>query len=234
MKRSRFVLAFIALTAPWMLGADNTGCASESSTDVAPSRVHASYWLFYDADGDRTFARAQFRFGSASGTPLVLEAPASVVFDDRPMPFNALLDWHEVTMPGRVEAGSFRYIAADGARYENAVVAFSVAEITGLPSSMSRAESQQLTWTGSPVSESEVFEFVLADDDNRFRFIRVDQRNVGATDVVIPASDLSSLPEGPAVVSLRRHRDLVPSQPAPAGGKLTITYQAPNQFVLLK
>ena len=74
---------------------------------------------------------------------------------------------------------------------------------------------------------------MIAAEPSRLAFIRVDQRDVGATSVVIGADQLNQLPAGPAVRTMRRHRDDPLVDDAGGGGMLTTTYQPLDRAVTL-
>jgi hypothetical protein len=216
------------------MGADNQGCQSESSNDVAQDEIHAVYWLYYDTNADTTYARAQFRFGSETGTSLELEEPASVSFEGKPMGFNELLDWHEVVVAGRVDGGTFSFTNSEGETFENIAPPLTELDISSAPDTLDRSQSFELVWSGPPVLEDELFETIVANAANNFDFIRVDQRTEGATSVVIPKTELDKLPAGAAVLGVRRHRDFPLVESTEAGGKLVITFQPLDQPVTLQ
>ncbi|MDX2088821.1 MAG: hypothetical protein SFX73_13270 [Kofleriaceae bacterium] len=218
-------LAFAFVVLPFTVAADDTGCKSESSGDVNQDRIHATYWAYYDENTDITHARAQFRFGSNVGTTLILDGGASVEFDGKPMPFDALLDWHATELAGRVDNGTFLYVNVDGEQFENPVPAFSPIDFASPPASIARDRAYDLAWSGTPLVTDELVETIVANDANRFDFVRVDARGAGTTSVVLPASSLGQVAPGPAVLSFRRHRDFPLAEDSGAGGKITTTYQ---------
>ncbi|MEL6340839.1 MAG: hypothetical protein AAFQ65_13085 [Myxococcota bacterium] len=227
-------LLLLAALAAMTLGADDQGCESQSSASVDADTVHAAYWLYYDSDRDITFARAQFRFGSPVGTTLILEEPAQVSFNGAPMAFNALLDWHEIEMAGRIDGGEFRYLDVEGDEFTNTAPGYRESQVLSVPAAIDSNESFELRWSGGALVENELLETVVARDNNRLDFIRVDQRGIGATSVVLPADRLQTLGRGEAVISVRRHRDLPLTDATSAGGKITVTFQAPDRLTRIE
>lgn len=233
MLRARHALPLIFLAA-LSLGADDAGCQSEASSDVNQARIHTSYWLLYDAHSDRTFARAQFRFGSGIGTTLELTEGAAVTFNGEIMPFNAPLDWHEAIFAGRVEKGVFEYIDVAGSVYVNEVPLIDDAELIDIPDTLPSDSSISLAWEGTPLVSDEMVEIILAHDANRFDFARWEQRGVGTTSVVLGRDGLAQVQPGNAVLQLRRWHDYQPAEAPEAGGKLTTTYQSVELPVILE
>ncbi len=221
----RSVCAAGALT--FLMGADDTGCRSESSDSVNQDRVFTSYWLLYDGQADITYARAQFRLGAPGGTTLILQAPAAVAFDGRAMGFNELLDWHEVEIAGEVQQGTFSYVDGDGQRFTNVVsLAPSIGAPSDLPATLVGTESFELRWAGEPTGEDELIEVIVARQSNRFDFARFETRALGSSSLVLGADRLANVGRGPVVLSLRRHRDLPVTEAPSAGGAVLTTYQS--------
>jgi hypothetical protein len=210
---------------PFTIAADNTGCQSQDSASVDQSKIYMSYWLYYNRNTDLTYARAQFRFGGPAGTTLQLSDGASVTFEGKALSFNELLDWQEVAVPGKVSSGTFVYTDAAQNRYTNPVPALREIEFASVPAAISATQAFPLTWTGSPIASGEDLEIVVDNVANNFLFVRFDQRNVGATDVVLSAAELAKLPRGASTLTLRRHRDYPLKQGTSLGGKITTTYQ---------
>ncbi|MEM9192567.1 MAG: hypothetical protein AAGF12_25555 [Myxococcota bacterium] len=217
------------------LGADDTGCRSEASSDVNQQRIYTSYWLLYDGQTDITYARAQFRLGSSTGTTLVLQDPARVEFEGTPMGFNEVVDWHEAQLAGEVASGEFRYTDTDGSTFVNRVALSSTAEAASdLATTIPTTAAFELAWEGPPLGENETMVAFVARVDNRFNFGRFEQRSRGATSLVIGANGLRSVGPGAAVLSFRRHRDLSIGETPMAGGHGLTTYQSREVAVTLR
>ncbi|MEM6787996.1 MAG: hypothetical protein AAF715_10805 [Myxococcota bacterium] len=225
----------LVLCAPLLAGADDTGCRSESSSDVAQERIFTSYWALYDAASDQTFLRAQFRIGSPTGTTLVLEDGAEVSFDGVVMGFNETLDWHETARAGRVTGGDFQYVDVDGATYVNPLPAIVDTEFpTDFPATLPNDAAYALTWDGPALGPDDAVEVVVARSANRFDFASFWNRTPDATSVVLDAEGLSNVGAAPAVTTLRRwRRTPVPAAPE-AGGTIATTYQTAERVVTLE
>jgi hypothetical protein len=224
-----------ALIFPVLGGADNTGCQSQPSSDVNPDKIYQAYWLYYDTNSNTTFARAQFRFGSGIGTTLELSDGAEVTFNGKTMSFNALLDWQEVILPGKVLSGTFTYTDTTGKAFTQQVVAINEIAISPLPTTIAKGQALSLTWSGGALESDGVAEFIIAEDRNRLNFARTETRNAGATNVVMGADELARMPSGAdALLSLRRWREFPLQQGSSVGGKLTVTYQGADKTVPIR
>ncbi|MEM9193655.1 MAG: hypothetical protein AAGF12_31055 [Myxococcota bacterium] len=221
--RLALLLFVFALTT----GMDDTGCQSEASGNVTQSRIHTSYWLYYDADRDTTSGRAQFRLGNPLGTTLLLSDGASVSFEGRNMGFNEALDWHEATVGGFVP-GTFEYMDVDGSTFTNVAELPTGTEVPqNFPAVIRRdGSSVEVFWDGPPLGPGESMAAVVANDNNRLDFERWEVRNQGATSIVLTANQLARLAPGGAVINLRRWFETDPPQTADAGGVLRTTYQS--------
>ncbi len=224
MTRLHFVLCL--LFTPLLMGADDTGCQSESASVVDQERIHTAYWTLYDVETDTTYARAQFRLGSNVGTTLILDGAASVSFNGLPMGFNELLDWHEVEIPGRVDAGTYLFTDNDGNEFENDIPPFATAELPAdFPVSLAD-ESVLVEWDGEPVADDDSVAVIVAHAANRFDFARFETSAIGGTTVVVDAGGLDRVARGPAVASIHRNRRFPLAESPGAGGDILMSYQS--------
>lgn len=215
---------------------DTSGCASESSSNVNQDRIHTSYWILYDADADTTHGRAQFRLGTSLGTTLLLSEGASATFDDRPMGFDALLDWHSTSLAGLVDGGRFEYTDLEGDTFVNAAPPHvPVAVPDDFPPVVIRdGSSLELFWEGQPLAVGESMEAIVAHEANRFEFKRWDVRTPSATSVVLDGRNLAQLPAGGTVIQLRRWYETESVDAPSGGGVLRTTYQSPEVVFVLE
>ena len=84
-----------------------SACAREESVNVNQDSIFVEYRLVYDGNQDKTFARATFRFGGATGTLLELSDPATITFDGEVLTWNPLLAYYEKEYAGVVNGGLF-------------------------------------------------------------------------------------------------------------------------------
>jgi len=229
-------LCLVSILAVLCLGMeDTTGCESESSANVEQERIHTAYWFVYDAEGDTSHGRAQFRLGSAVGTTLLLAEGASARFEERSMGFDALLDWHDATFAGFVPGGRFTYTDLEGNTFVNAAPEPAPVEVPDdFPATLARdGSSIELFWDGPPLAPGESMEVVAAHDANRFEFVRSDVRAVGAESVVLSGGQLADLPRGGTVLTLRRWWETQDVEAPEGGGVLRTTYQSREAYFTL-
>lgn len=230
------IFAAAALSLFALPGADTQGCQSQPSSDVAQDKIHTNYWLYRESNSDVTYARAQFRFGTGTGTSLELTGGASVSEGGTPLPWGALLDWYENKHAGYTKQTTFTYVDSEGKRREVPVpVIREVSFPDPLPAKLPRSESFELTWVGEPLADGETMEAVVARDANRLDFAVWYETKVGARSMVLTKDGLAKVQAGASVLSLRRHRNY----PLPAGadtgggGRVTTTFQPlDHPFVL--
>lgn len=231
--RLRHALILLALAPFWMGADDNAGCQSQPSVDVNQDRIYTSYWVLYDAQTDQTFARAQFRFGTSTGTTLILSEGASVAFEGRELLFNAGLDWYEIVLDGAVDEGIFTYTDVEGATFVNQMPPLDVMALEGVPTTIAQDDNLVVTWTGDPLAEDELLEVIVASEPNRFDFEVVYVSLPGSTDAILTSNKLEQVAPGAAVVGARRNHDYPIEEGTSAGGKLTVTYQTEEIRVIL-
>lgn len=221
--------AALLVTASLQVAADESGCQqSESSDVVRQDRIWTGYWTFYDAQGDTTDLRASFRLGSETGTPLILESPASVSALGQPLSFDPVWDGHAGRVAGPVAEGAYDYVNLDGDAFSVALRPFRRAEV---PSTFARVldatQAQALEWQGPAIRENEFIEVIVASAQNRLAPRIFVERTVGATSTVLDARSLGVLPRGAGVLFLRRtYIESVKSTPG-AGGQIRTTWQSP-------
>ncbi|MBE2254165.1 MAG: hypothetical protein IAE78_31845, partial [Myxococcus sp.] len=219
--RSKLMFLVVVLSMPLLTGASARGCGGEDSSVVRQDRVFTQYWLFYDANADVTFARATFRLGHGLGTVLELTAPAKVTFNDKALSFQPVPGWHELQLPGRV-TGTFVYANVDGERFTVEVPALpEVAVQSDLTIPAGRAFT--FAWQGPPIARDERLE-VIVTGENKLDFSIIEQRGVGAVDVVLPA-DKTRRFNAQGWLGLRRTLEAVARQSPDAGGVVWATSQ---------
>ena len=215
------MLLVVLLSMPLLAGASSRGCGGEDSSVVRQDRVFTQYWLYYDANADVTYARATFRLGHGLGTVLELTEPAKVTFNEKALSFQEVPGWHELQLPGRV-TGTFRYTNVDGQRF---MVEVSKLPETSLPMAMSipAGQAYTFTWPGAPIERDERLE-VIVTGENKLDFSIIEQRGIGAVDVVLPA-DKTRRFNAQGWLGLRRTLESLPKESPDAGGMVWATSQ---------
>lgn len=215
------VLLLLLLSLPMLTGAAGQGCGGEDSSVVKQDRVFTQYWLFYDANTDITYARATFRLGNAFGTLLELTDPAKVTFNEKALSYKNVPGWHEAEFPGRV-TGTFVYSNVEGQRFTVSVPALpeaTVQEALTIPA----GKAYSFAWKGPPIAKDERLE-VIVTGENKLDFSIVEQRSLGATDVVIGA-DKTRRFNAQGWLGVRRTKESTPKEAPDAGGMVWATSQ---------
>lgn len=211
------------------------GCGAEDSADVNQTRIHTAYWLYVDGQADATYVRAQFRFGGPLGTALRLESPASVKVDAKAMGFNDLLSWHETTLAGEVDEAHLVYVNADGETFENHLGPARPLSAAGSgPLTIARNASFTLELDGEPLGANESVEVTVQSVASPLELQIFLEAEELADTVVLTQDKLDRLPAGAARIIVKRHSDATPSQVPEGGGKITVSYQAPDRAAVLE
>jgi hypothetical protein len=237
MKRASTFSTFAAalLLATFGIGADNSGCQSTPSSSVKTDAIRTNYWMFYKSETDTSYARAQFRVGTDIGTTLELTDASKTAFDGKTLAWNALIDWYELNLAGKVTTGTWSFTDNDGKTFTNKLPSSLEARVPEtFPASLSQSEAFDLQWEGEPVQDAETMEVVVLHDANRVQFFALFEKAVGAKNIVIPPTELKKLPLGRTAIVLQRHRDHVLEQGTGAGGKILTTFESPVRIFDLK
>ncbi|MDX1908103.1 MAG: hypothetical protein SF053_13790 [Bacteroidia bacterium] len=219
--RSLRLMAALAL-----VGMMAQGCAEESST-VDQSRIYTIYEVFYDANEDKSYARATFRFGNALGTLLRLSANATVTFDGDLMTYQPA-GYYEKAYSGFKTGGTFVYEDLDGNTYTNSVAGIKPIAFPSQALSLSKAADTPLAWTGDPLGPngSAVENAGLLVGPKLFLAL-----DLNATSILVNGSRLADLTNGPAIAIMDRYFIRELSEKTDAGGSITGKYRALNKSV---
>lgn len=214
-------LVLLLLAVPLLTGASGQGCGGEDSSSVKQERIVTQYGLHYDANTDVTYARVTFRFGNAVGTVLELTEPASVTFNGKALSYQPVPGWHELKLPGRV-VGTFVYTNVEGKTFTNEVAA--LPEVKNVEAiTIPAGKAFTFAWQGPPVAKGELMQ-VAVSNENRLDFSIIDQRGVGATDLVIDAEKTRRFAAQGWLV-LKRTLESDPKEQPGAGGFIWATTQ---------
>ncbi len=208
-----------------------TACESEESASVDQNKIYTTYELLYDQNTDKTYARAQFRFGNALGTVLQLSAPAEVRFNDDALDYKPVLAYYEKEYAGKVTSGTFTYEGTDGVSYSNSVSGLPMIDFPGNFTSVTRNQANDFTWTGTPLAaREEVFLFIRNTTTTNVQTFYTNA--VGATKMVLSAEKLNNLAPGVAAeADLYRDRIDSLSQKTSAGGYLKLNYRTKKKTI---
>lgn len=210
----------------------NSRCAKENSSDVNQDRIYASYELFYNANEDKTYARASFRFGNPTGTLLELTAPSEVRFNNDLLSFKPALAYYEKEYAGLINTGSFTWTDTDGNSFTNSIDMHAI-DYPAILDTINRNAAFEMFWQGDSLQASEVVYLtingVLEGDAQIFT-----QSNVNSKSIILAMNKLQLLGEGNGHLWLDRSYSPALQQKTSAGGAITSKYRPINKQVYLK
>ncbi len=207
-------------------------CASEDSTNVNQDRIYAEYELYYDANTDKTYASAIFRFGHASGTQLELTAPSQVTFNGDVIPFDATFGYFRKEYAGNVSSGTFVFTDADGNAFTNSV---STDRTIAFPTDMDtihNVNSYTLVWVGDSIVQHERVDVWMDGPlQNNAEYFMQYLENTNS--VVLAANKLQNLGTGSTLCTMERIWEDTAIGVTSAGGKVRVKYKALNRTIQL-
>ncbi len=209
-----------------------TSCHKENSEDVNQNRIFASYELLYDANHDKTYARASFRFGNSTGTLLELTAPSEVRFNNELLSFKPAFVYYEKDFAGLVQNGSFTWKDTEGVSYTNPINLHLINYPIALDT-IQRNASYEFFWQGDSLSSNELVTLtingVLEGDVQLFT-----QTNIQSNSIILAMNKLQLLGEGQGQLWLDRTFSPPLTEKTSAGGNISSRYRPINKSVYLK
>jgi hypothetical protein len=206
-------------------------CESELSSDVNQDRIFTKYILVYEAEQDVTYARAWFNFGKETGTPLELDDPSYVSFNDEDLDFQRTFAYYEDELAGFVSSGTFHWEDYDGKSYDNTIEIKEINFPDGL-TEIDGSSSYELFWDGPALGNDEYVAVVINGDfEGDLSGIVEDSR--GSTSIVIKKSDLDDLPKDQKAtfwLEFGTNPDL--SEKTGAGGKIFGKYRVMKEIMI--
>lgn len=213
------VVLFIAVTF--------TSCANEDSSGVNQDRIYAEYELFYDANTDKTYASAIFRFGHASGTQLELTAPSEVKFNGDVIPFDGTFSYYRKEYAGRITTGTFVFTDTDGNSFTNTVSSTRTIAFPAGLDTIHNTSSYSLTWIGDSIVQDERVDVWMDGPlQNNAEFFT--QYLVNTNSIVLAANKLQALGLGTTTCTMERIWEQNAVGVTGAGGKVRTKYKAVN------
>lgn len=208
-----------------------TSCESEDSADVNQDRIYTVYELFYDSDDDVTTVLARFRFGSALGTTLELNEPASVFFNEEQLAYNSILLGHSTEIAGRVTTGTFTYTNVDGETFINDVPTYETIQFPNNLTTLSKSQAFSLEWEGTALGANETVGLYISSTGETPSFLDdalFVQSSDGATNLVLGVNQLSNLSTGGSVFVMDRSTEVNVTEGTEAGGRIRGKFRANN------
>lgn len=209
----------------------NISCNREESIDVNQDKIHTTYELVYDANADKTYARATFQFSNSLGTQLQLTAPSEVRFNNDILTFKNALAYYEKEYAGKVSTGTFVWKDTDGSTYTNTITIDSIdfpANLDTIP----RNAAYELFWGGDSLSANESVSLtvngVLEGDAQYFT-----QDNLNSKSIILAKNQLELLGQGLGHLWMQRVYAPVLLEKTSAGGSISGKYTPVNKQVFL-
>jgi len=208
-----------------------SSCAREESIDVNQDKIHTAYELFYNANEDKTYARATFKFSNALGTNLQLTSPSEVRFNGDILTFKTALAYYEKEYAGKIDSGTFKWKDTNGAEFENTITFKDINYPANLDT-IARNAAYELFWVGDSLGANEkvilTVNGVLEGDAQIFT-----QDNVNATSIILGLNQLQILGQGQGTLWMDRLYEPTLVQKTSAGGTITGHYRPINKSVYL-
>jgi len=210
----------------------NTSCNRENSIDVNQDKIYTTYILIYDANEDKTYARAVFQFSNAVGTQLQLTAPSEIYFNNDILTFKNALAYYEKEYAGKISSGTFKWKNTNGTEYTNSV---SITPI-GFPANLDtihRNAAYEMFWVGDSLSANHSVSLtvngVLENDAQYFT-----QNNVNSKSIILSLNQLQALGQGAGTLWMQRVYNPALVQKTSAGGAIYGKYTAVTKHSYLK
>ncbi|MBC7777946.1 MAG: hypothetical protein H7246_21105 [Phycisphaerae bacterium] len=222
----------LVITLLLVLGLGFSSCIKEESSDVNQNKIFAEYELSYDQNTDKTYASAVFKFSNGLGTKLHLSGPSNVTFGADVLPYDPVFAYYRKEYAGKVDSGTFVFTDSLGHTYSNPV---SLAAIIMNPSldTIHKSGSFTYAWTGAAVAANEAVGLTIANAANAVYFQYFLQNSVGATDIVLPQTQLNNLPTVNANATIERVFETTAPEVTSAGGKIRGKYKASSSPVYI-
>ncbi len=200
-------------------------CESEDSVNVNQDRIYTEYRLVYESNQDKTFARSTFRFGSATGTQLELSDPASVSVEGDLLTWRPLLAYYDKSYAGVINTKTFSYTDLDDNTFVNTVEMAKPIAFTSSLTEIPKSGAFTMNWTGDPISTGErVTVTINGTNEGGLQIFTTNE--VGATEIILAANQLSKIAPGQVEVFMERWTNQTLVQGTGADGAVWSRYIA--------
>jgi len=214
-----------------------TSCTSNeigNSKDVNPDAVFFDYTVLADEEGENVTVNLQYRMGGKNGTTLVLDEPSKVLLDGEQLKADSAKvtgAYYEVQKPIALFAGkhTISFTDLDKKEYNEE---FEFAPFTiepTIPATMNRGD---LVFTFKGLEPVDVLSVTLTDTSFQSTDITNDIDTVRNGRLVISASRLSVLVNGPVNVQFYKEAEKPIKSATKEGGKLYMRYGVKREFEL--
>ncbi|MFH0895068.1 MAG: hypothetical protein V2A54_11595 [Bacteroidota bacterium] len=218
----------VAALIPWL-----TSCHSEKSEDVNQDKIHQRLVLEYDKNTDITAARAQFRFGDATGTLLELTSPSNITANGNLMTWDAGLAFYQKTFTGVATPMTYVYTNTNDQAYTNTL---SMQHTIGFKTDLdtiSKSGSFELFWEGDSVLADEIIWIGIWKNNNVLDQALVSTSADNAKSIIIPMSTLALVNTGVTHISISREYYPAIVQATGNGGDCVVRYKGLNKQIVI-
>lgn len=207
-----------------------TSCVRETSDSVSQDKIYTDYELFYNANEDKTYARATFRFSNALGTNLELADGSEVRFEGDVLTFNEVLAYYEREYAGFKQSGTFEWDDLDGNTFSNSISINSIEYPDGIDS-IGRENSFEISWVGDALDNDETVTVTINGENEGDAKLFIND-DIGSSSIILDMDKLEGVGEGPGKIWMDRSYSPVLMQETSSGGKITGRFRPENLEVI--
>jgi hypothetical protein len=221
MKKCTFLLVLVTLSLSMVY---LSSCNREDSIDVNQDRIYTLYELNYDANAEKTIAKATFRMGGAYDSKIKLSEGSSITFNDTELSFNGIYAYYTEDFSEWIDSGTFVFKDLDGNEYTNSVDML-YAEFPEELDTIVQGETFLFYWDGDPLTVNE--EIILTVDGplekDTKRFYVSEE---GAEYIELTSTETATLSKGASILALERKYETASVDAPSVGGKIISEYKA--------
>ena len=227
-KRMMIAVALAAMAAPFL-----TSCHSEQSEDVNQDKIHQRLVLEYDKNTDITAARAQFRFGDATGTLLELTSPSNIKANGQTMTWDAGLAFYQKTFTGVVSPMTYVYTNTNSQVYTNTLTFQRSAEFKADLDTISKSGSFEIFWDGDSLVANEMITIGIWKNNNALDQALVSTVAVNAKSIIFPVNVLATVNTGVTHISITREHYPSIVEATGNGGDCVVRHKGLNKQIVI-
>lgn len=207
------------------------GCERETADSVDQDKIYTEYELFYNANEDKTYARATFKFSNALGTKLQLVDNAEVAFNGDVLAWQPALAYYEKSYAGNKVSGTFLYTDLDGSTFQNDVAIKDIEHPA--VDTISRDSALEYVWGGDALDTGDDVTIVVNGEleGDVQTFYTNDEM---ATSIVLSKNKLEQLGAGGSTIWMDRRAYPGLAEGTSAGGFVVGRYRPENATPHLK
>jgi hypothetical protein len=212
-------------------------------TDVNQAKIHQSYSVIYESDGNETNASAQFRFAGVTGTTLAMDGKCSIQHDtfgtlSKSMLSDLIGTSYKGSKAGYLASHVFTFTNNDGRQFINSITNQNTVALSNPLSSISRASGVIVQFTPAVAKDESVNIYIDYTDTQEGATTSsvVNYTNTeGATSVTLSAETLAGMnKDGPVYIIAKRDYSKSLDQASDSeGGSMSFRYVSPKSSATL-